>query len=93
MIEHHEDRRQVLCDTCPASYPNTYAAADWQVMIADAKAAGWKIVKRGPSKRRDDGDDLFGKVRIAGPAEKPEDPYIHTCPSCAADRRCQEALL
>lgn len=94
MIAHYDGRRQVCCDTCPASYPNTYAAEDFRIMIADAKAAGWSIRKRGPKRASDDGADLFGQpARIAGPAGKPEDPYIHTCPSCAADRRADANLF
>ncbi|MFD1328256.1 hypothetical protein [Mycoplana ramosa] len=40
--------RQVVCDACPASYPNTYGVDDFDAMIADAKAAGWLVSKRGP---------------------------------------------
>lgn len=47
-IEALDRERQVCCDGCPASYPNTYGADDFDVMIADAKAAGWMITKRGP---------------------------------------------
>lgn len=46
-IESLDRRRQIICDGCPASYPNTYDASDFDVMIDDAKAAGWHITKRG----------------------------------------------
>lgn len=73
---------QVTCDSCPASYPNTYAAEGWQVMIADAKAAGWVIRKAGPQRDQRDTSDLFGTApRIAG--AKRDEPYTHTCPDCA----------
>ncbi|MEX4006904.1 hypothetical protein [Neoaquamicrobium sediminum] len=81
-ITRHGYRTQVTCDSCPASYPNTYAAEDWQVMIADAKAAGWIIRKAGPQRGRNDTSDLFGTApRIAG--AKRDEPYTHTCPDCA----------
>lgn len=81
-IARHDTRLQVCCDSCPASYPNTYAVEDFNVMVADAKTAGWIIRRAGP--RRDDGDtsDLFGKPpRVAG--ARREEPYTHTCPACA----------
>jgi hypothetical protein len=39
--------RQVTCDGCPAAYPNTYDADDFDIMIDDAKTAGWHITRRG----------------------------------------------
>lgn len=81
MIIRHEGRNQVACDTCPASYPNTYAAEDWSVMIADARTAGWRIQKAKPRRLDRDTSDLFGTApRVAG--AKPEEPYSHTCPAC-----------
>lgn len=81
------NRNQVTCDTCPASYPNTYAAEDWSVMIADAKAAGWSIRKAMPAAFDRDTSDLFGAPpRIAG--NDKSQTHVHTCPACvAADRR------
>ncbi|QPC87386.1 hypothetical protein GA830_12030 [Mesorhizobium sp. NBSH29] len=81
-IAHHENRNQVTCDTCPASYPNTYAADDWSAMIADAKVAGWSIRKTMPAALDRDTSDLFGAApRMAG-SDKPQ-THIHTCPDCA----------
>lgn len=86
-IARHHGRMQIVCDHCPASYPNTYAAEDFAAMIADANAAGWIIRKRQVDPSRDrDTSDLFGKTpRIAG-GKKPE-PYTHTCPSCAHEQQ------
>ncbi|MHB2265004.1 DUF7666 domain-containing protein [Aliihoeflea sp. PC F10.4] len=82
MIERHGGRQQVICDTCPASYPNTYADEDFRVMIADAKTTGWRITKVvADASRGKDTADLFGSApRIAGPT-KPQD-YSHKCPNC-----------
>lgn len=81
MIERHDNRNQVCCDTCPASYPNTYADEDWSVMIADAKTAGWVIRQLKPPAGADT-SDLFGEPpRIAGRARPQR--YTHTCPACA----------
>ena len=77
-----DGRMQVCCDTCPASYPNTYAAEDFSVMISDAKTAGWAIRKTGPERDDRDTSDLFGKPpRVAGKQQRQE-PYTHTCPAC-----------
>lgn len=86
MIARHETRLQICCDRCPASYPNTYEAEDFRVMIADAKTAGWKIAMAPLPKPARDTSDLFGAApRIAGKASaEPEQPYTHTCPDCAA---------
>lgn len=76
---------QVNCDSCPASYPNTYAAEDWKVMIADAKTAGWINRKAGPHRDPSDTSDLFGTApRIA--SARRDEPYTHTCPDCANPR-------
>lgn len=80
-IARHNNLNQVCCDTCPASYPNTYADEDWGVMIADAKTAGWIIRPIKPADSRNT-SDLFGKPpRVAG-ASKAQ-PFSHTCPACA----------
>lgn len=42
----HEGKRQITCDSCPATYRGTFAAADFEIMVADVKAAGWKITLR-----------------------------------------------
>lgn len=81
-IARENGRLQVCCDSCPASYPNTYLAEDFSVMIADAKIAGWVIRKAVPA--QDDGatSDLFGtRPRVIGRAAA--EPYSHTCPDCA----------
>lgn len=81
-------RMQVCCDTCPASYPNTYEADAFDVMIADARTAGWSIRKAPATKPDRDTSDLFGRApRIAGAAAKKPDPFIHACPTCAAPAR------
>jgi hypothetical protein len=87
MIERVDGRNQVCCDSCPASYPNTYADDDFAVMVSDAKTAGWLFRPVKPKADKDT-SDLFGKApRIAGNA-KPQ-PYTHTCPACQQpeDRR------
>lgn len=85
-IVSHEGRHQVCCDSCPASYPNTYASEDWDVMIADAKAAGWIIRRAMPPAMSADTADLFGRPgpRIARKASAEPQLYTHTCPDCAA---------
>lgn len=94
MIARHANRMQICCDSCPASYPNTYAAEDFDVMVADARTAGWSIRKAPVDPGRDrDTSDLFGsKPRLARPDPRRE-PYIHSCPDCAADRRTEGGLL
>ena len=42
----HEGKRQITCDSCPATYRGTFAAADFDIMVADVKAAGWKIARQ-----------------------------------------------
>lgn len=86
MIARDEGRMQVCCDSCPASYPNTYAEEDFAVMIQDAKAAGWSIRKAIPDGAPEkDTTDLFGSApKIAG---RKSDPYTHTCPACQEQRR------
>ncbi|MEO3386054.1 hypothetical protein [Mesorhizobium sp. CAU 1741] len=81
-IIRHGTRLEVACDTCPASYPNTYAAEDFGVMVADAKSAGWIFLKAGPKRDEKDTSDLFGSApRVA--VGKAEEPFGHTCPACA----------
>lgn len=79
-ISRHNNLNQVCCDTCPASYPNTYADEDWGVMISDAKTAGWIIRPVKPASGRDT-SDLFGKPpRVAGASNS--ERWSHTCPAC-----------
>lgn len=93
MITRHGSRMQVCCDTCPASYPNTYEAEDFGVMIADAKAAGWVIRKAEPKAAARDTADLFGTApRIAGRPAR-EEPFTHTCPGCARPLPTSRELL
>lgn len=85
MIERVDGRSQVCCDTCPASFPATYADEDFAAMVADAKAVGWLVRPARPKADARDTTDLFGSPpRIAGGA-KPQ-PYTHTCPDCASGR-------
>lgn len=92
-IARHGARLQVCCDTCPASYPNTYEAEDFGVMVADAKAAGWVIRKAMPKAPARDTSDLFGAApRIAGKPPRDE-PYTHTCPACDKPLPTSKELL
>jgi len=85
-IANHEGRSQICCDTCPAGLPlrdpETFPA-----MVERAKAVGWQVQKVQPKPDKST-SDLFGaKPRIAGKADQ---PFTHTCPSCAKpqnDRR------
>jgi hypothetical protein len=92
MIERHEGKMQITCDTCPASFPQTYAEEDFRQMISDAKAARWVFRQVKPDADRRDTSDLFGAApRIAGNARK--QAYIHTCPACARPAPKQGGLL
>lgn len=44
MIEKHAGLQQLVCD-CGDAQRRTYAADEFDVMIADAKAEGWAIQK------------------------------------------------
>lgn len=82
-ITERENRLQVCCDACPACHPNSYAHADFAVMIADTKAAGLKI-RRIPADIASDHDtrELFdAPPSVAGATKRV--PYS-TCPSCTA---------
>lgn len=92
MIERHEGRQQIVCDTCPASFPETYADADFAIMVADVKAAGWSIRKALPDAVPRDTADLFSAPpRVAGKATP--QPYAHTCPACRTRPENQRSLL
>lgn len=43
MIEKHSGKQQLVCE-CGASH-RVYLAEDFQIMISDAKADGWKVQK------------------------------------------------
>lgn len=92
MIERHEGRQQIVCDTCPAAYQNTYADEDFAVMVSDAKTAGWSICKALPAANPRDTADLFGRApRVAGKAAP--QPYTHTCPTCRTRPESQRSLI
>lgn len=92
MIERHETRQQIVCDTCPASFPQSYAEDDFAVMVADVKAAGWAIRKRQPDATPRDTSDLFGAApRVAG--KEKQQPYTHACPTCRAKPQPQGRLM
>jgi len=91
-IARPDGRNQVCCDTCPASYPNTYLDEGWSVMIADARAAGWIIRKTAPKRDAGDTSDLFGRpLRVAGQSAH-EEPFTHTCPACARPDKGERLL-
>ncbi|MDR7220323.1 hypothetical protein [Aminobacter aminovorans] len=91
MIERHEGRQQIVCDTCPASFAHTYADADFRIMIDDAKAKGWRISQAKTEANPRDTSDLFGKApTVAGKAKV--QPYTHKCPACCAKPQQQGRL-
>lgn len=91
-VARHEGRLQLCCDACPAAFRETYPVDDFATMVADARAAGWRVVKR-RLPAEPDTTGLFGRApRIAGPRRKPE-PYSHTCPGCAAPEPTERPLL
>jgi hypothetical protein len=45
-VVRHEGKQQITCDSCPASQHHAYDDADFDVMLDDAKAAGWRVFKR-----------------------------------------------
>lgn len=92
-IERADGLNQVCCDTCPASYPNTYADEDFSTMIADAKTAGWLIRPGKPDADKRDTTDLFGKApRIAGNQPKPQ-RFMHFCPGCKLGQHQDQRLF
>ncbi len=92
MIERHDGRQQIVCDSCPASQPGTYPDDAFDVMVSDAKAAGWNIARRKPPDRDRDTSDLFNAPpRIAG--GKPASAWLHTCPACLAAAPLQRPLF
>lgn len=93
-IETHDGRTQVACDSCPASYPNTYAAEDFAVMIADARTGGW-VIRRARAPAGDEGTTgLFGsKPRLARKDGEQPQPYTHACPECATRSNSERRLF
>ena len=82
-IETHDGRTQVTCDHCPACYPNTSAREDFDVMIADARTAGWRIVKAKVDPASGEGTvELFGQIPQIALAKLRRQPYLHVCPNC-----------
>ncbi len=92
MIERLHGRQQIVCDSCPASQPRTYGDDEFDVMVSDAKAAGWIITKPRPADRDRDTRDLFNATpRIAG--GKPASLWLHTCPDCLSAAPLQRPLF
>lgn len=44
-IEKYGFEREITCDVCGDGFGETYSADDFDVMIKDAKEAGWKFRK------------------------------------------------
>lgn len=81
MIEQHEGRIQMCCDTCPASHAETFPADAFREMVEEAKKADWLVRPVKPKPADEDTATLFGRApRVAG---KPQQKFTHTCPSCA----------
>ena len=77
-IANHEGKRQICCDSCPASLALVYPES-FDAMVARAKAAGWRFGKVQPRSDKNT-SDLFGTApRVAGAIEQ---PFTHTCPTC-----------
>lgn len=82
-IERADNRSLICCDRCPASYPNTYADEDFNVMIADIRTAGWRVVKAKIDSAEGEGTaELFGAAPRAAGNTSDRQPYIHICPAC-----------
>lgn len=43
MIERDGDRIEITCNDCPAGLGKSYEQDEFDVMVDDAKAAGWRI--------------------------------------------------
>lgn len=87
-VLHHEGQVELCCDHCPAVWPHIHAEEDFRVMIADAKAAGWRIRKidaAAAALRDSETADLFGgQGRCEEKAE--HQSFTHECPSCGRER-------
>ncbi len=44
MIERDGTDLELMCDQCLTPFDGVYDAADFNVMITDAKEAGWRVV-------------------------------------------------
>lgn len=78
MIANHEGKRQICCDSCPASLALVYPES-FEAMVARAKAAGWRFQKVQPRSGKGT-SDLFGSTpRVADAVQQ---PFTHTCPGC-----------
>lgn len=44
-VEHHAGRQQLVCNGCDTAHGKTYERDEFDVMLADAKAAGWTFAK------------------------------------------------
>lgn len=42
-IERDGDQIEIACDDCPAGLGKTYERDEFDVMVEDAKALGWRI--------------------------------------------------
>jgi hypothetical protein len=38
----HEGQIELICDAGDEAWPETHAAEDFEILLADAKAAGWR---------------------------------------------------
>ena len=47
MIERQAGQVELMCDECTDSFGGTYDADDFLIMIADARAMGWRVQKTG----------------------------------------------
>jgi len=47
MIERQAGTIELVCDDCGEPWPDTHEAGDRHVLLADAKAAGWRRFRRG----------------------------------------------
>lgn len=45
-VIHHEGLMQVVCDSCGAASRRTYEETDFDILLADITAEGWRKVKR-----------------------------------------------
>ncbi|CAN0581050.1 unnamed protein product [Laminaria digitata] len=75
MIEQLSGQIEMVCDDCGAAYPMTHEAEDRDVLLADAKASGWRAYKK----------DGARKAHVAAqPPRKTlrNQEWRHSCPAC-----------
>ena len=82
-IANLEGKRQVCCDSCPASLALVYPES-FEAMVARAKRQGWRFQKVQPRAGKDTTDLFNAPPRVAGPQVQ---SFTHTCPSCAMPAR------